>query len=170
MNSYFKYTKVLDVKSPQRGTKDSAGIDFFVPNWSADFLQLFESKNVHARIDESDNRIIIPSHADVLIPSGLHVHIPENTMLMVANKSGVALKFKLIHGAHIIDSDYHEQCFIHLFNISDSDVSINFGQKIIQAILVPILLPVPEEIDTLENLYNDVSTDRIGGFGSTGIT
>ena len=32
-----KFAKIRDVKSPCRGTKKSAGIDFFVPNYSEDY-------------------------------------------------------------------------------------------------------------------------------------
>ena len=39
-----KFAKIRDVKSPCRGTKKSAGIDFFVPSYSEDFLKVFQEK------------------------------------------------------------------------------------------------------------------------------
>ena len=65
-----RFFKVRDVKSPERGTQYSAGIDFFVPN---DFV----------------TRTIIPGE-DILIPSGIKVGLPPGTMLMGADKSGIA--------------------------------------------------------------------------------
>lgn len=40
-----KFAKIRDVKSPCRGTSKSAGIDFFVPNYSEEFLKVFLKKN-----------------------------------------------------------------------------------------------------------------------------
>jgi len=37
-----KFLKIRDVKSPERGTCLSSGIDFFIPN---DFIELFYSEN-----------------------------------------------------------------------------------------------------------------------------
>ena len=46
-----KVAKVRDVKTPERGTDKSAGIDFFVPN---DFIET-----------------VLPPQRDMLIPSGI---------------------------------------------------------------------------------------------------
>ena len=67
------FSKVRDVKSPERGTTSSAGIDFFVPN---DFPET-----------------IVGPHCDVLIPSGIRARIPNGFMLIGENKSGVVTSY-----------------------------------------------------------------------------
>ncbi len=169
MEQFFKFTKIYDVKSPTRGTSKSAGIDFFIPNYSQAFIEELKSKNKANSCHVYNDQLVVMPNQDVLIPSGLHVSIPDNTMLMVANKSGVAVKSKLVHGAHIVDNDYKEQVYLHVFNLSDKEVQLMFGQKIIQGILVPVLFPEPQEVDSLEDLYANVESERTGGFGSTGL-
>lgn len=170
MTSFFEFTKVLDVKNPNRGTSKSAGIDFFIPNKSDEFIRQLMSKNSDSNISITEDGFTIFSHKDVLIPSGIHYKIPENTMLMAANKSGVATKLKLVYGAEIGDEDYEGQFHLHLINTSGFPVSVSFGQKIIQAIIVPILYSDVVEKESLDDLYHNSESSRgQGGFGSTGI-
>ena len=161
------YMKLLEVKSPNRGTNKSAGIDLFIPENTADFFNVFRKYNQNTLY--STEGILLAPFKDVLIPSGLKFKIPSDTMLMVANKSSVSTKKKLIHGAHIIDEDYMGQVLIHLINTHDKFELLHFGEKIVQVILTPILYSSLEEYETEDVLYNSmVSMRGNGGFGSTG--
>lgn len=161
------YMKLLEVKSPNRGTNKSAGIDLFIPENTADFFNVFRKYNQNTLY--STEGILLAPFKDVLIPSGLKFKIPSDTMLMVANKSSVSTKKKLIHGAHIIDEDYTGQILIHLINTHNKHVFLSFGEKITQVILVPILYPSLIEYPTTDELYRDHTSMRgEGGFGSTG--
>lgn len=158
-----KFAKVRDVKSPQRGTEKSAGIDFFVP--------------------EGVNYSVAP-HGDVLIPSGIKANIPEGYMLMAADKSGVvtsknaclragrtpkkdAFESCIILGAKIVDEDYQGEIHIHLINTGKEPVFIQAGRKIAQFILVPVSYEGLEEVPESE-LFDEVSERGEGGFSSTG--
>lgn len=158
-----RFLKVRDVKSPERGTKYSAGIDFFVPN---DFMP----------------RAIAPGE-DILIPSGIKVGLPLGTMLMGADKSGIASSKKakrrvgmeakdalpnsaVIIGAKIIDEDYPGEMHIHLINVGSEVVTIKPGQKVAQFIIVPVLYDLPQEVKSEEELFIQ-RTERTGGFSST---
>lgn len=142
-----KYAKVRKVKSPERGTPGSAGIDLFVP--------------------EDFSRTTISPGEDVLIPSGLHFNVLRGTALVAKNKSGVATKKRLIKGAELIDEDYQGEVHIHVVNVGDNEVTISPGDKIIQLCIVPILYLSVEE-ETLDNLYPETTERGTGGFGSTG--
>jgi dUTP pyrophosphatase len=66
----------------------------------------------------------------------------------------------------VVDSDYVEQTFVMLLNISDIPFDVDDGMRIAQGEVSwdhPPLEVV--EIDTAP----EVKTDRNGGFGSTGI-
>jgi len=170
MNYIFSFVKVLDVKTPIRGTKKSAGIDFFIPEDTRQFRELFIEYNNPKNAFLNMSGINIYPHKDVLIPSGIHYKLPENTMLLLGNKSGIATKYKVIHGAHIGDEDYQGHLFIHLINTSDTVVTLSFGQKVIQGIIVPVYYTDIIEYSNKQELYIEHESERKeGGFGSTGI-
>lgn len=145
-----KYCKIRDVKSPIRGTSLSAGIDFFVPN------------------DFPGEHFLVPGQA-VNVPSGIKAKIPHGYALVFKNKSGVALKKDLQVGACVIDEDYQGEIHLHVRNIGIEVQSIHPGEKLVQAILVPVSLEEVEEVDDELALYGGEKTERGGGgFGSTG--
>jgi dUTP pyrophosphatase len=144
-----KFLKVKEVKSPNRGTPQSAGIDLFVP--------------------ESFTAVVLEPGESVLIPSGLKVNVPEGFALICENKSGIATKKSLIVGACIIDEDYQGEIHIHLINAGTQDQSIFPGDKIIQVLLVPVAYAEVEIVSTEDELWEGKITERgEGGFGSTG--
>lgn len=149
--SNFKFAKIRNVKSPTRGTKLSAGIDFFIPE------------------DWNDHKpYVIGPGEDVLIPSGIKAKVPEGYALIAFNKSGIATKQKLIVGACVVDEDYQGEIHIHLINTSKTmGVTIGPGMKITQFILIPVDYAMPEEVD-LDDLYVEATARGEGGFGSTG--
>lgn len=158
-----RYSKVRDVKSPERGTAKSAGIDFFIPN---DFIET----------------TLYPND-DLLIPSGIKAEIPEGYMLMAADKSGIAtskgalinagkqpkstsLNASLIVGAKIVDEDYQGEIGLHIINVGGKPVILSPGMKIVQFILVPVFYDTLEEVP-INELYAEVSERGNGGWGST---
>lgn len=159
-----KFAKIRDVKSPERGTEKSAGIDFFIPN---DFKKTY-----------------LKGHSDILIPSGIKAKIPNGFMLYAANKSGVASSYSAkvlcgkapkkndflspaIIGACVVDEDYQGEIHIHIINVGDKEIMLEPGMKIAQFILVPVLYDTLQEVSEAE-LYNSISHRGNGGFGSTG--
>jgi dUTP pyrophosphatase len=141
-----KFCKVRDVKSPTRGTSESAGIDFYIPN---DF----------------DPRELIFGDS-ILIPSGIKVNVPDGFMLMAANKSGVATKLGLSVGACIVDQDYLGEVHIHLNKVTKGLIALKPGDKIAQFILVPVNYAELKEV-TEEEILSKESDRGAGAFGST---
>ena len=158
-----RISKVRDVKTPERGTGRSAGIDFFVPNF--------------------ENNLILRPHSDLLIPSGIKAELPKGYMLMAADKSGIVtskgacLKAgrkpkddsfldAVIIGAKIVDEDYQGEIYIHLINTGRGLIRITPGMKIAQFILVPVLYEGIEVVPE-EELFKECSERGTGGFGST---
>lgn len=148
-NKTLYFTKTKDVKSPERGTSKSAGIDFFVPN---DFEMTW-----------------LDPHERIVIQSGIYVSIPEGHALIAFNKSGVATKKGLSYTAHLVDEDYRDEIGICLVNNSNERVLIEPGQKIIQFVLIPVLYSGIGNVESLEDLYFGLEeSERKGGFGHTG--
>ena len=176
-----KFSKVRDVKSPERGTGKAAGIDFFMPNFGPDDHESLDTSTVGTYLNPE---LIVHPHSDVLIPSGIKMEIPEGYMLIGADKSGVVTSYNaslaagrtpkaeafdgsLIIGAKIIDEDFQGEIHIHLINTSDQKIRIKPGMKIAQFILVPVCYAPLEEVPESE-LFTRASERGAGCFGSTG--
>ena len=160
-----KFCKKLDVKSPVRGTPEAAGIDFFVPENTIEFREMFKEKNSTIQID--DTGITLRPHERVNIPSGIKMDVPVGYALIAFNKSGVSLKYGLDIGASVVDSDYQGIIHLSLVNASNVDVHIEYGQKIIQFVLLPVNFDLPEEVLTEQEVFDRTTIRGIGGFGST---
>lgn len=144
---YLNFSKVRDVKNPERGHSTDAGIDFFVPN---DFTE-----------------VILKPGENVLIPSGIKTKFNDGYALIAKNKSGVAAKKSLIVGAQVIDSSYQGEIHIDLHNVGLNEQKITPGMKATQFIFQKIELSQPIEVP-LDELYEAESDRGEGGFGSTG--
>jgi dUTP pyrophosphatase len=140
-----KIQKVREVKTPNRGTPESAGIDFYVP-------EDFKEK-------------IIGIGDSVLVPSGIKASIPTGHMWLALNKSGVATKLGLQVGAQVVDEDYEGEIHLHVTKITHGNVKIEPGMKLIQLVLVPISY---ENIELVDELQSRNTQRGSGGFGSTG--
>lgn len=170
-----KFCKVREVKSPIRAHNDDAGIDFFIPtNIDVDtFASKCEVTNCKLDYTLTDNyyikSITLYKGQSVLIPSGIHVKIPNGYALIFMNKSGVASKKGLHVGACVVDQNYEGECHINLTNVGELPVVIEAGDKIIQGLVLPINYCQTEEVSSLDELYKGSISDRgSGGFGSSG--
>jgi len=162
----FKFCKVRNVKSPCRANQTDAGIDFFIPEWSKEFMAELKEKNPGIYITKDG--IFLPSLSRILIPAGVKTLFPDNHALIAFDKSGIASKCGLTLLAKVIDQSYRGEIHLNLVNVSKVEQIIKFGQKITQFVLIPIDCSMPEEIEPSE--YEKNETDRgSGGFGSTGI-
>ena len=132
---------VLDggAKMPYRAFSGDAGYDLF----------------------SREDAVIYPSSGG-LFDTGVHVAIPEGYVGFLKSKSGLNVKHS-IQSEGVIDSGYTGSIHVKLFNHGSKAVTIEKGQKISQLVLLPIITPELELVDSLEE------TERgSGGFGSTG--
>ena len=132
---------------PERGTKNSAGYDFYNPV-----------------------RIEIPPYKlgdnPTLVPTGIKVKMPNDEFLMLVNRSSNPEKKKLVipNSMGIIDADYYGnpdndgEMMFAFYNVSNEPVIIEAGEKLGQGIFVKYGIT---DDDNAEG-------ERTGGFGSTG--
>ncbi|KPJ84657.1 dUTPase [Parcubacteria bacterium SG8_24] len=101
----------------------------------------------------------------VRIPSNLIVSLPAGYTLLVASRSSTPRKGLLVpHGIGVIDQDFRgpeDEVAIQLYNFTDRTVTVRRGERIAQALIMPIKRCVLTEKVSQE-------TDNRGGFGSTG--
>ena len=106
---------------------------------------------------------LIPCGESVCFDTGVHVQIPAGYVGMIKSKSGLNVRFG-ITSEGVIDSGYTGSIMVKLYNHGDRFVEIEKGQKISQLVILPIITPELELVDSLEE------TERgNGGFGSSGM-
>ncbi len=101
-----------------------------------------------------------------LIPTGLHIALPEGYEAQVRPRSGLALKHGLtvLNAPGTIDADYRGEVGVVLINLSADDFVINNGERIAQLVIARYEqadLVVVEELDETER--------GEGGYGHTGV-
>ena len=102
-------------------------------------------------------------HSWKAIETGVHVEIPEGYVGLLTSKSGL-MRSKGLTCRGTIDSGYTGTIQAIIFNHSDVHVEIPKGNKVTQLVILPIITPEIELVDSLEE------TERgSGGFGSTGL-
>ena len=162
-----RFALVRDVEAPKRAHPHDAGLDFSIPRIFP--LDVFLDKNpTLCRDNYSSDGIVLHPGERVLIPSGVHVEVPEGMALIAMNKSGISSKRGLVPAAAVVDSGYQGEVHINLINTSNVDVRVKFGEKIIQFIMFPIVPCGTEEVLSLAELYPQDTVRMTGGFGSTG--
>lgn len=105
----------------------------------------------------------IPPHTRVTIPLGVCVAVPEGYVLLLFPRSSMGnTPLRMCDSVGVIDSGYTGEIMAMYENNSDFSWSINIGERIAQAVLVPCGYMGLEYVKELE------STERgDGGFGST---
>lgn len=143
--------KILDkrlgneIPLPDYATSGSAGLD------------------LRACLDET---VTLAAGETLLIPTGLAIHICDRHLAAVLlPRSGLGHKHGIVLGnlVGLIDSDYQGQVFVSCWNRSQSEFSINVGDRIAQMVFVPVIQAQFECVDEF-----DESSRADGGFGHTG--
>ena len=176
IQSSIKFLKVREVKSPTRANKYDAGIDFYVPEFTQEFMKVLCEKNSNIQTNFTHDYppvweyIILKPQERILIPSGIHCQMESPyRALIAANKSGVATKYGLIFGAEVVDYEYQGEIHLSIINTSNEDVKITPGMKMLQFLETPVYHSEIEieEGKTTEEFYKETTTRGAGGFGSS---
>ncbi|MBQ6062797.1 MAG: dUTP diphosphatase [Prevotella sp.] len=101
-----------------------------------------------------------------LIPTGLHIALPEGYEAQIRPRSGLALKhgITVLNTPGTVDADYRGEVGVLLVNLSQVDFVVNDGERIAQMVIArheqgQFLLV--EELDETER--------GVGGYGHTGV-
>ena len=127
---------------PKRGTKYSAGYDFYSPI----------------------SFTLVPGERKV-IPTGIKVCMEENEFLAIYVRSSLGFKWdvRMCNQVGIIDADYYNNSeneghiFVCLKNEVIKEVNINKGDRFVQGIFTPYLITDDDS----------ATGNREGGIGST---
>jgi dUTP pyrophosphatase len=100
-----------------------------------------------------------------LIPTGLHIALPDNWEAQIRPRSGLAIKQGLtcLNTPGTIDADYRGEIKVILINLSNEIQVIQDGDRIAQIVFQQV---EKMEWQLVENLETTQRGD--GGFGHTG--
>jgi dUTP pyrophosphatase len=117
----------------------------------------------------STETITIKSFGRELIPTGIHFDIPENYEIQVRSKSGLAINqgLMVLNSPGTIDQGYTGEIKVIIFNTTNSEVIIEKGQKIAQAVMTPVVCGKWIQLVKVNDISNKDRENN--GFGSTGI-
>lgn len=130
---------------PKYATAGSAGMD------------------IRANIEQP---IVLKPLERCLVPTGLHIALPEGYEAQIRPRSGLALKkgLTVLNSPGTIDVDFRGEIGVILINLSSEDFTINDGERIAQMVIAHYEQAEWEPVETL----ND--TERgTGGFGHSGV-
>ena len=162
-----------NITLPRRQTLASAGYDLeaaediVIPSiWRLDFVRIFRLiRNGHQMFErdyEMADKILKP----VLVPTGLKAYMPDDEVLILANRSSNTFKknLSLPNGIGVIDADYYNnpnnegEIFVQMINYGVRPLHIHKGDRIAQGIFMQYLKTDDDD---------PINRERVSGFGST---
>ena len=119
--------------------------------------------DLRANIDEDIT--LLPMQRQ-LVPTGLHIALPEGYEAQIRPRSGLALKhgITVLNTPGTVDADYRGEIMVLLINFSNEPFIVKDGERIAQMIVAKHEQVSFELTETLDE------TDRgAGGYGHTGL-
>jgi dUTP pyrophosphatase len=130
---------------PQYATSQSAGLD------------------LRANLEES---FILKPLQRKLVPTGLHLALPEGYEAQVRPRSGLAYKkgITVLNAPGTIDADYRGDVGVILINMSNEDFVVEDGERIAQLVIAKY-----DQAEWIQVSELSETNRGEGGFGSTGV-
>ncbi len=155
-----------DVSPPARATAGSAGYDLAayltgrtVRVWRANVMQ------ERSPTDDARGALVLDPGEKALVPLGFKARLPEGYEAQIRPRSGTSVRTDLViaNAPGTVDADYADEWFVPVKNGGSAPLVISHGDRIAQVVVA--------RFEALAFTRGAVarSTDRTGGFGSTGL-
>lgn len=153
-----------DAHAPRRATEGSAGYDLcaYVRSRSikcSDGQRTWTENALH----DGDAFDLAPG-VTALVPLGFKARLPVGVEAQIRPRSGTTFKKGLAipNAPGTIDSDFPDEWMVLVKNPTPTPIRIDHGERIAQMVLARF------EVLAIKTGRVEVTTDRVGGFGSTG--
>lgn len=112
-----------------------------------------------------DDPVTVAPGETVFVPTGIALEVPRGCAGLIYARSGLACKRGLApaNKVGVVDSDYRGEIIVALHNHGTEPQTIQFGERIAQFLITPVLTPAYEAAEDLSDTKRNT-----GGFGSTG--
>lgn len=114
---------------------------------------------------EQIKKVVLQPNQSIKASTGIAVEIPEDYFMDIRPRSSAGIKKDLFlkNTTGVIDADYRGEILLFIKNIGDKAVTLEHGERVAQAIILPNYDVKYVEVEELSD------TERgAGGFGSTG--
>jgi dUTP pyrophosphatase len=113
-----------------------------------------------------DATVVLKPLERKLIPTGLHIELPESFEAQIRPRSGLAFKhgIGIVNSPGTVDADYRGEIKVLLINFSDTDFEINTGDRIAQMVVAKHEKVEWEQVEVLSE-----TSRGMGGYGHTGV-
>lgn len=122
-----------------------------------------QSAGMDLKANISEPLVLKPGERQ-LIPTGLHIQLPDGYHADIRPRSGLAIKEGVMCALGLIDSDYTGDLGVILFNLGQHNFVVNPADRIAQLV---VCKDERIEWDEVRELTPTERGDK--GFGSTGI-
>lgn len=122
--------------------------------------------DLYANLAPEGGSVTIAPGTTFFVKTGIAMEIPKQHAGFIYARSGLASKRGLrpANCVGVVDSDYRGEVMVALYNDSQTEQTINHGERIAQMVIGPYLRPKFVDVDNLTD------TERgAGGFGHTGM-
>lgn len=159
-----------DVVVPSRSTRESAGYDVRA-YLSGGPIKIYRGTRDAVVSEDAETvdgglRLVLQPGDRALVPTGFKARLPGGYEAQIRMRSSLAWKRGLIvpNAPGTVDADYPDEWFVLVLNAGPEPVVIDHGERIAQIVLNRY------EVVPWEDGAVGISTDRVGGLGSTGAT
>ena len=154
-----------DARAPRRATAGSAGYDLcaYVRSRSITCSDGRRTWTEDGAARDGDGFELAPG-VTALVPLGFKARLPVGVEAQIRPRSGTTFKKGLAipNAPGTIDSDFPDEWMVLVKNPTDVPIRIDHGERIAQMVLARF------EVLEIEAGRVEITTDRVGGFGSTG--
>src|SRR3954471_3604115 len=155
-----------DALPPRRATSGSAGYDLcaYLTGRTVDCSDGQRQWKEPTTSHDDVARVTLPAQAMALIPLGFKATLPNGFEAQIRPRSGAAFKkgLGIPNAPGTVDSDFPDEWRVIVRNTTDRPLELAHGERIAQMVL--------HRYEVLPFVVGRVavSTERLGGFGSTG--
>lgn len=155
-----------DARAPERATSGSAGYDLraYLRGRSVRCTDGLRQWELAVEDRDGTAALEIPPGVSVLVPLGFKASLPAGYEAQIRPRSGLSFKkgLQIPNAPGTVDADYPDEWMVPVRNPMPHAVVVEHGERIAQMILA--------RFEVLPFVTGQVgrTTERAGGFGSTG--
>lgn len=118
--------------------------------------------DLRANLNEA---IVLKPLERTLVPTGLFIELPQGYEAQIRPRSGLAFKngITVLNSPGTIDADYRGEVKVLLVNLSNTDFTVNDGERVAQMVIARHETIQWSAVESLEETQRGA-----GGFGHTG--
>ena len=155
-----------DAVAPERATAGSAGYDLraYLKGRTVRCSDGTRQWELAAAERNGTSILEIPSGVSVLVPLGFKATLPEGYEAQIRPRSGLSFKkgLQIPNSPGTVDADFPDEWMVPVRNPMPHAVVVEHGERIAQMVLARF------EVLPFEHGQVGRTTERAGGFGSTG--